>query len=398
MRSTLTINPPNLWAVRLWLPSLLAVIVFATFIAHLHFTFGWKWALLGAVGAAIGAVFLWSGFGFSYTWRAFARNGNGSGLRAQFLWIGLAAAPCAVLMGVGDWVASPAAANVRPLSAGVLAGGFIFGIGMQLGGACTSGAMMALGEGRLLSLWSLLLFVGGALLAASQMSFWSELPAVAPFSFYREWGLAGVMLTSLLALLLALATLAFPQRQNDKKAAKRLYWGAAALAVLSVLALYLGRQPWGIVNGITILGGKALLSVGVEDVEFWDYWVTMPRGEELLAGAIFDGAQGVTNVGFLLGVAVTAMVAKRFKFSWRIHSLSRLLWVMTGGFLMGYGAQISFGCNIGSYISGIISGSMHGWLWLVFAFIGSVLGAKLRVIAGLEGKTLARTQPFLNNK
>ena len=70
---------------------------------------------------------------------------------------------------------------------------------------------------------------------------------------------------------------------------------------------------------------------------------------------------------------------------------------MTGGFLMGYGAQISFGCNIGSYISGIISGSMHGWLWLVFAFIGSVLGAKLRVIASLDGK-LARTQLFLNNK
>ena len=39
-------------------------------------------------------------------------------------------------------------------------------------------------------------------------------------------------------------------------------------------------------------------------------------------------------------------------------------------------------CN--SNISGIISGSMHGWLWLVFAFIGSVLGAKPRVIAGLE--------------
>ncbi len=46
--------------------------------------------------------------------------------------------------------------------------------------------------------------------------------------------------------------------------------------------------------------------------------------------------------------------------------------------MLGYGATISFGCNIGAYFGGIVSGSLHGWLWLMAAFIGSLLGTRLR--------------------
>ena len=55
-----------------------------------------------------------------------------------------------------------------------------------------------------------------------------------------------------------------------------------------------------------------------------------------------------------------------------------------GGLLLGYGARLAYGCNIGAYFSGIISGSLHGWLWLVFAFAGNVLGTRLRPLFGLE--------------
>ena len=48
--------------------------------------------------------------------------------------------------------------------------------------------------------------------------------------------------------------------------------------------------------------------------------------------------------------------------------------------MLGYGARLAYGCNIGAYFSGIASGSVHGWLWLVFAFIGNGLGVKLRPI------------------
>ncbi len=52
--------------------------------------------------------------------------------------------------------------------------------------------------------------------------------------------------------------------------------------------------------------------------------------------------------------------------------------------MLGYGATISFGCNIGAFFGGIVSGSMHGWLWLVGAIIGSYLGIWIRPVFKLS--------------
>jgi hypothetical protein len=45
---------------------------------------------------------------------------------------------------------------------------------------------------------------------------------------------------------------------------------------------------------------------------------------------------------------------------------------------------LAYGCNIGAYFSGIASGSLHGWLWLVAAFVGSIIGTSLRPLFGLS--------------
>ena len=57
---------------------------------------------------------------------------------------------------------------------------------------------------------------------------------------------------------------------------------------------------------------------------------------------------------------------------------------IVGGLLLGYGARLAYGCNIGAYFSGIASGSLHGWVWLVAAFAGNVLGTRVRPLFGLE--------------
>jgi len=46
---------------------------------------------------------------------------------------------------------------------------------------------------------------------------------------------------------------------------------------------------------------------------------------------------------------------------------------------------ISSNCNVDAYFSGIASGSLHGWLWLVAGFAGSYLGTKIRPWFGLGG-------------
>jgi hypothetical protein len=53
-----------------------------------------------------------------------------------------------------------------------------------------------------------------------------------------------------------------------------------------------------------------------------------------------------------------------------------------GGILMGIGARLGFGCNIGAFLAGTASGSVHGWIWFAMAMAGSVLGIRLRAVFG----------------
>ena len=46
---------------------------------------------------------------------------------------------------------------------------------------------------------------------------------------------------------------------------------------------------------------------------------------------------------------------------------------------MGYSARLAFGCNIGSFLGGVASASLHGWVWFVMAYLGSILGVRLRL-------------------
>jgi hypothetical protein len=40
------------------------------------------------------------------------------------------------------------------------------------------------------------------------------------------------------------------------------------------------------------------------------------------------------------------------------------------GGLMGFGAVTAYGCNVGGFFSGIVSGSLHGWVWMFAALVG----------------------------
>lgn len=53
---------------------------------------------------------------------------------------------------------------------------------------------------------------------------------------------------------------------------------------------------------------------------------------------------------------------------------------------MGYGARLAGGCNIGAYLGGTASFSLHGPLWGVFALLGTALGVRLRPVCRLENE------------
>lgn len=67
-------------------------------------------------------------------------------------------------------------------------------------------------------------------------------------------------------------------------------------------------------------------------------------------------------------------------------------WVaaVVGGLAIGYGARLSYGCNIGAFFSGVASTSLHGWVWIVAALLGSSIGVRLRPRFGLRNEAPAR--------
>ena len=68
------------------------------------------------------------------------------------------------------------------------------------------------------------------------------------------------------------------------------------------------------------------------------------------------------------------------------HARESRQWLaaVVAGVLLGYSSRLAFGCNVGAYFSGISTGSVHGWVWLAMAFLGSMLGVRVRERLGLK--------------
>ena len=77
----------------------------------------------------------------------------------------------------------------------------------------------------------------------------------------------------------------------------------------------------------------------------------------MLDAGIEQDVTSVMNIGIVIGAAL----AGRFSPLMQIPPLS-LAAALIGGLLLGYGARLAFGCNIGAFFSGVVLGSLHGWV------------------------------------
>jgi uncharacterized membrane protein YedE/YeeE len=254
---------------------------------------------------------------------------------------------------------------------------------------------------------TLFFFIAGSVLGAWHLPWWSAQPNVGAISLVSAWGVVpALMLGLVVCALIAAATVLVERRRHgtllsgiktDRRGWRRflhgpwpLLAGAVALAIGNFATLYLAGRPWGITSAFALWGSKIIGAVGV-DVASWGYWRT-PARAAALQQSVFADITSVMDFGIILGALLAAGLAGKFKPGWRIEPRS-LLAAVIGGLLLGYGARLAYGCNIGAYFSGIASSSLHGWVWLVAAFFGSILGTRLRPLFGLsvEG-TLTRAQ------
>jgi len=370
----------------------------AALTAYVWSAHGAKPGVLLLLGLGLGIALFHSRFGFTSAWRQLVAVGNGTGLRAHTLLLGTTATLFALLIGTGTGLfGSVPAPSAGPLGLGLLIGSFVFAIGMQLGGACASGTLFAVGSGQTSIVLTLGGFIGGATLAAWQFDLWKDLPALEPVVLADHIGWFGSWAVTILALAaIVLISRAVQARRTPppigpvpsaRGAAARVLrgsWplavGAVALAVLGAGVLLVSGGAWGVTSAFSLWGAELVRALGGHP-ESWSWW-QQPGNKEMLAGPVLADKTSLTDIGIMIGAAAAAALGG----TWTLHR--GVPWrtgvaAVLGGVLMGIGARLAGGCNIGAYLAGIASGSLHGWLWGAFALLGTWAGLKLRPLFGL---------------
>lgn len=344
---------------------------------------GWRQGFLWAIGVGYGLALAGAAFGFTTGWRVWITRRDAKGLWAQFAAIAVAMSLSVPLLATHPELA---AAN-GPLSVSLLVGAFVFGLAMQIADGCGSGTLYKAGLGHPVSLAVLPAFVAGSFLGSSHLSAWLALGALPPVNLVQRLGAAPTLALQLgaLAVLGALLWVWSGQRRGGAAFVSRwsgpaVWWAALALALLSVANLVVAGQPWGIVYGLGLWGAKLVQSVGW-DLSHDAFWAQAAQQAQLHATVLTDNTS-VTNLGLLWG----ALLAAR----WRAQGaptvrLSMRAWAasVVAGLVLGYSSRLAFGCNVGAFFSGMATGSVHGWIWFALAFLGSVVGVRLRRGLGL---------------
>jgi uncharacterized membrane protein YedE/YeeE len=357
---------------------------------------GWRQGALFLVGGFLGVSLYHALFGFTSAWRAFILERRGAGLRAQMLMLALAVAVFFPAMASGHFAGRVVHGEIGAVGVSVAIGAFLFGIGMQLGGGCASGTLYTVGGGSARMVLTLAFFVVGSTIGAQHLPWWSAQPNVGPVALIEKLGWPTALALNLFAFaLIAGLSVVLERRRHGALGPSRsdvegwrrfthgpwpLVWGAIALAAGNVATLWLAGRPWGVTSAFALWGSKIAGALGA-DVASWGYWTT-PARRGALGQSVLADVTTVMDLGIILGALLAAGLARKWSPTFKVPVRS-LLAAVVGGLLLGYGARLAYGCNIGAYFSGIASSSLHGWEWAIAAYAGNVLGTRIRPAFGL---------------
>lgn len=153
--------------------------------------------------------------------------------------------------------------------------------------------------------------------------------------------------------------------------------GAIVLSLLAGALLESTEKAWGVTTALGYWGAWAWQLVG-GDPHSWAYYKEVQKGFNAPGLHFFNDTGTLINLGVVVGALTATLLASQFKIK-RPKSKRQIAAAIIGGLLMGYGARLSFGCNIGSLLSAVPAMSLHGWTYFVSMFVGGYIGSKLLV-------------------
>ena len=264
-------------------------------------------------------------------------------------------------------------------------GGLIFGIGIVYAGGCASRILVRAAEGDLGALASVMAFIfsSGATLwgitALIRVNYFNTftlnmqsqyLPDIMPS--VPQW-LILVVMEGLLVLFMVRAP------RNSEWRGWKWPTAGAAIGMTVVMAWWL--------NGVahtTIPLIDDFSFTGLEDPALLQNWrpksLTFALADAqafryliLWTGETINFAVS-TVFGVIFGSFAAALISGTF--NWVAPPLQQFKYNLAGGLLMGIGAVLALGCNIGQGLSGISTLSVGSFLTMTFIIVGAISGAK----------------------
>jgi uncharacterized membrane protein YedE/YeeE len=330
-------------------------------------------------GFALGIAFFKFEFSYTASWRRFLTKGEAGGLIGGLIVVAVAAL---AVVPVASLYPNYGGA-IAPLGPSLIIGAFTFGIGMQLAGGCGSGTLYTAGAGSGRMLVALAFFVIGSIFGSFSLPSFLALGGVDPILASDYLGPWGGLAATLATIAIAAVIVALVARKcgANFRPSRAYVLGGIVIGLLSIAVFAAGGHPWSVTFGYTVWGAKIASTFGVDfsHAPFWQW----PGPQHALSDSVLTDTSSLTDFGMLLGAMAAAAAAKPFATgAW--PPAKSLLAAVIGGLVMGWGARLGFGCNIGAFVGGVASGSLHGWVWFGCALAGCFIGIRLRPLFGLS--------------
>ncbi len=335
----------------------------------------WSTLQLLALGMLLGATLNLFHFGFTRAYYSMVVQRHTLGMRAILFLLGFSSLLFFPLLSESDTLRG----FYRPVSLSLVIGSMVFGVGMFLAGTCSSGTLSRVGSLSMSAIATLTGLIAGATLAAWQYEVWQTLPALAPIRFLDlDWRIALVGQLTIITALYALA-IRFESSRHGKADSLLTHpwlWAIILLTLGNLTTLLLTGQPWSIATTYPYWGLRLNDQLGgpIQDWGFWSYTAQMAI---LFDQAPWQAPISVMAIGLILG-SLTVNVLRADKTLSKPFQWYQLPVALLGGVLMGYGAIIAYGCNVGALFSGIASGSLHGWIWFASSLAGYALAVNIQ--------------------
>jgi len=162
-------------------------------------------------------------------------------------------------------------------------------------------------------------------------------------------------------------------------------------------------QPWPVIPAALLVGTLNVFLFAFDrpwtasdGFRNWGDWLFQFMGllnrPDLISPFLYSGS--ILNLGLLMGALAAALLSREFAI--RVAPFGELLKGGVGGLLMGVGANLAFGCNIGGFFSAVAALSMSGVAMMLGLCIGAYFGLKylLWELERLPGLSTGKSYTF----